>query len=122
MQKNAIVQKHLVVDGDMTGTITSEAINILRMDRASLQLVFTGTPTGDFAVEVSGDYREDQAGNPTNTGTWTPITLSPAPVAAGSADDIFIDLTVTAAPWVRLTYTPSAGTGTLNAHLSAKAA
>lgn len=121
MQKNAIVQKHLVVDGDMSGSITSEAINLLRMDRASLHLIFTGTPTGDFAVEASGDYREDSAGNPQIAGTWTPITLSPAPVASGSPDDIFIDLTVTAAPWVRLTYTPTAGTGTLNAHLSAKA-
>lgn len=121
MDKNAIIQKHLVQDGDMTNPITSEPIKLIRMDRASLHLIFTGIPTGDFAVEVSGDYRENAAGQPTAGGTWTPIALSPAPAAAGSADDIFIDLTVTAAPWVRLVYTPSAGSGTLNAYLSAKA-
>lgn len=120
MQKNAIEPKLIVENGDMSGAIVTESIDIRRIDRAALQLIFTGTPTGDFAVEVSLDHEKDPAGNVKTVGTWVPITLSPAPVAAGAADEIFIDLTVTASPWIRLTYTPSAGTGTLTALISGK--
>ena len=98
----------LIVDGDMSASITADGTNILYTDRVGYQIDWTGTPTGDFTVEVSND--ED---------TWVELTLSTAIAAGGSADSAFIDVE-TAAKFVRLKYTRSSGTGTLNVHITAK--
>ena len=44
-----------IVDGDMSGNLTSISSNILHMDRAGFQIVFTGAPTGTFSGQVSND-------------------------------------------------------------------
>jgi hypothetical protein len=98
----------LIVDGAMVGSITSPATNILYMDRVGYQLSWAGTPTGDFTIEVSNDEV-----------VWVELTLSVPVAAAGSADDAFIDVE-TAAKFVRVKYTVGSGTGTLQAHITAK--
>ena len=98
----------LVVDGDMSSNITSDSTNILHMDRVGYQLSWTGTPTGDFYVDVSNDGT-----------TWIEQTLSTAVAAAGSADDAFIDAE-TAAKYIRFRYVASSGSGTLQAYVTGK--
>ena len=106
--KRTLDYSNLIVDGDMSGNITSASTNILHTDRVGYQLVWTGTPTGDFSVEVSNDEA-----------TWVALTLSTAVAAAGSADSAFIDCE-TAAKFIRLVYTASSSTGTLQVHITAK--
>ena len=120
MQKNAILPQRIIEDGDMSGNLISDTINVQRMDRAYIQLVFTGSPVGDFFVEASADHTEDPSGKELVDGTWIPLDLDPSPYAIGVADDIGIDLTVTAIPWIRVRYARTSGTGTLNTHLSGK--
>lgn len=106
--KNAIDYTAYIEAGDMSGTITGDATNILHLDRVGYAINFTGSPTGTFSVEVSNDG--------TN---WIEMTLSTAITAAGSADDHFIDVE-TAAKLIRLKYTFTSGTGSLNVSLTAK--
>ena len=98
----------LVVDGDMSGDVTSDATNILHLDRIGYQVAWTGTPVGTFSVEVSND-----------SVTWAAVVLSPAVAAAGSADNAFIDVE-SAAKFMRIKYTAGSSTGTLNIHITGK--
>ena len=85
-------------------------------------VAWTGTPTGTFSVEVSQDYVAPVGvqDEPLNAGTWVPLTLSVPVLAAGTADTAFIDVDVTGAAYVRLVYTATSGSGTLNATIAGK--
>ncbi|GAC1590972.1 MAG: hypothetical protein NVS3B25_09970 [Hymenobacter sp.] len=116
LQGNSITTRHLITAGDMSqASLTTPALNVQDLGRVGLALMFTGTPTGTFSVNVSLDY------NGVSGGTWIPLTLSPAPVASGAANQIYIDLTVVTAPWLQVVYTKTSGTGTLDVYASAKA-
>ena len=120
--KNVLRPISLVSAGNMSGNITSGAINIQFLDCVSMQLSFTGTPTGTFAVQGSLDYYASPADPDTVLvpGTWTSLTLSPSPVASGAADNILIDMYGLSFPYIRLVYTATSGSGTLTANVSGK--
>ncbi len=108
----------LVTDGDMSGSITSRAQQLTEMAMACIQAVFTGTPNGTFKLQVSTTHKEDNQGNILTAGTWTDYTgSSQAIVAAG---DFAWNLSTTPYPYVRLVYTRSSGTGTLNVTINGK--
>jgi hypothetical protein len=119
---NRLKSTQIITNQSMTGTstITSPAIAIQYLDNVYLQLEFTGTPNGTFSVQVSNDYNQDSLGNVTNVGNWVALTLSPAPVASGSANVIGIDMNQLGAPFIRVQYTNTSSTGTLNAFISGK--
>lgn len=109
----------------MTTTLTSNAVGIQFMDNISMQMVWTGSPTGAFAVQGSLDYKQLAPGGvipPTieNAGTWTAITLSPSPAATGSSGDWLLDLNQLSFPWIRIVYTPVSGSGNLNVTVAGK--
>lgn len=101
-------------------SITSAVSNIEFLDNIGLQLIFTGTPTGTFSVELSIDYQQDQQGNVINAGNWTAMSFSSSPVASGAAGTVYIDINQISAPWMRVKYTKTSGTGTLQGYLTAK--
>lgn len=109
MQKNVLRPIAIITAGDMSGSLTSSVTNINFLDNIGIQLIFTGSPTGTFSVEVSND----------NT-SWTALSLSPAPAASGSAGNQYIDLNQLSAAWIRTKYTRTSGSGSLTAYLSAK--
>jgi hypothetical protein len=99
----------LLVDQSMGATFQSPSTNILYTDRVGYQISFTTSDAiGTFSVEVSNDES-----------VWVALTLSTPITAASANDDAFIDVE-TAAKFVRLVYTRSSGTGTLQAHMTAK--
>lgn len=96
--------------GDMSqASLTSPVVSLLTTDDVGLQLIWTGTPTGTFDVQVSCD-----------NANWTSVTLSPAPAAAGSASNAYVDLSLLSAPYMRVVYTKTSGTGSLTIYLAAK--
>lgn len=106
-RKNNLRVFQSITSGNMAATITSSVTDIQFIDNIGIQLNFTGNPTGTFAVQVSADYARDFGGTVTNAGNWVPISLSPAPSAAGSADQIYLDINQLSAPWIRVVYTPT---------------
>lgn len=120
MSYNVQYPYHLINAVSMAATITSAAQNIITQDNVGLQLNWTGTPVGTFSVQVSNDHAENPLGNVTVAGNWTTLTLSASVTAAGSADTAFIDINQSGAYFLRVVYTRTSGTGTLNCYLTAK--
>jgi hypothetical protein len=106
----APLQPYLIVtNGAMAGTITSSTANIGGYDNVAIQLTWTGTPVGTFAIQASLDA--------TN---WVALTLGTTVSVAGAADTALIEITMAPYPYLRVVYTATSGTGTLNAYLCAK--
>lgn len=93
----------------MSGSLTSVSTDIRWIDNLIMYIAITGTPTGTFTVETSGDQV-----------TWFDIGLSPAPAATGGAKTIRIDMNQLPDSYIRLKYNRTSGTGTLNASLAGK--
>lgn len=110
MARKLVLRKHQVVSsGDMSADVTSDTTNIEHLDNIAYQLVWTGTPTGTFAVEGTVDGS-----------TWAALDLSDPILASGSADDALIVLSDLSFVSIRVKYTRTSGTGTLNVFISGK--
>lgn len=121
MSRKNLLRFQNITSGDMSAaSITSSISNIQHLDNIGIQLKWTGVPVGTFAIQVSVDYAQDFEGNVTNSGTWTSLSLSPSPVASGAADNAYVDLNQLSAPWLRVVYTKTSGTGTLNGYIVGK--
>jgi hypothetical protein len=108
--------KPIINKADMSsGTITGPATIIQMLPGISYSFVWTGTPTGTFAIQVSNDYAQNNDGTVRYAGTWNTLPTAsfqgtyPAP--AGSAGNGFLDVFGTNAYAVRVVYT---GTGAGN--------
>lgn len=109
----------------MASTITSPVTNINRLPGISYDLVWTGTPTGTFAVQVSNSAQFDSRGNYiAGTGNWNTLPSSsftgnyPAP--SGSAGNGMLDVVGTEAAYCQLVYTASGGAGNLTVVVASK--
>lgn len=108
--KNALLPITIISAGTMAGDLTSTVVPIQWEDNIAVQLVWTGTPTGTLAVQVSMDEV-----------TWTAIPFDPVITQpAGSSGACFICLNQLASPFLRVIYTRSSGTGTLTAKACGK--
>ncbi len=105
-RKSNLAKFHTITDEAMSqAEIISEVTSIEFLDNIGFQFTWTGDAEGDFAIQVSLDYDQDSFGNILSAGNWAPITLSPAPAAAGSAGSAYVDLNQLSAPWIRGVYT-----------------
>lgn len=116
--KNILPSYKTVTSGDMSADITGTPTNIQYLDNICIQCVFTGSPVGTLIVQGSATYQQ----NPTThvqtvAGTWSTLTS----YAVTTAGDVLFDLNQLSFPWVRVIYTFTSGTGTLNATVSGKA-
>lgn len=116
----AVVGGDSGISGSMAADIHSLVTVIQNVSYISYTLVFSGTPTGEFTVEVSNDYSQNKDGTVRNPGNWVPLTLSANTDATGSAGTGFIDIDGCAAYAMRLTYTRTSGTGSLIATVAGK--
>lgn len=113
-RKNTLYRLKLIDGSSMGADITNgRVLSIQGLDNIGVQInVLTGTPTGEFKVQVSADH-EEQNGVVTATGNWVDLTLSPtATVTSGSPTSIYVDLNQLSALYLRVVYTRSSGTGT----------
>jgi hypothetical protein len=121
MPKNALLKERIITSGDMSQSfITSSITGIQYLDNIGIQLNWTGTPIGSFSFQVSIDHAQDNRGNVTVVGNWVTLAVSPTIAAAGTSDQAYVDINQTGATFIRVLYTKTSGTGTLNAFLSAK--
>lgn len=108
-----------------TATTNSNPVYILNLDNIGLQLNVAGTANGTFTVQISVDYNQDAEGNVTNVGHWidlrnadgTPVSET---VAASSPSEIYFDLNQLSAPWVRIQFVSTSGSGTVSGFASGK--
>lgn len=110
----------LATDGDMAQTsITGTETNCEGIGTLSYQVKWaaTGTPIGVLSFEQSNNYDRD-----TGTGDWVPcdstriLGLSSChPAGTAGSHLITIGTDVFQGRWIRIKYTRTSGTGTINA-------
>ena len=103
-----------------TNTYNSQAVNILNLDNIGIQANITSTPSGSFNVQVSIDHSQTADGVVINPGNWINIASSTVSISSGSPSNIYIDLNQLSAPYVRLQYVNSSGSGSFSAFLCGK--
>lgn len=107
-----VLASRQVVAASLASNYTSPAIDVRLYDQMCVQLNFTGTPTGTFAVQAALDYDPNNATN--LPGTWVPLTLASTLSAAGAAGQILVDFQLTSYPFIRFVYTAGGGSGSLD--------
>lgn len=117
MATNALRSYHAIVNGDMSGDITSGVIDTTHLINHSVQFTWTGTAVGDFQVQITN--------NPNTTGPfartdsdWVNVAFDTQPAAAGSADSIMENLSFLRCAAMRFFFDRTSGTGTLQAFYS----
>jgi hypothetical protein len=117
-RKSNLLKYQVITEGDLSDDLTSLVTNIQFLDNIGYQLNITGSPTGTFSVEVSIDYAQDNNGNVKNEGNW--IELTSEGITAGSPAKVYFDLNQLSAPWIRVSYVRSGGTGSVDAFITGK--
>lgn len=114
-RKNVVKSFDMVVSGDMSGNITSSTTDVINLDKASIYISWSGSsPVGTLTVEATNSDPVD------SNSVWRELDFGSAISVSGNTGDH--DLIFTELPFraIRLVYTFSSGTGTLDATISAK--
>ena len=107
----------VITAGDMGGSLTSAVTAVSYTDNVGYNVIWTGTPTGSITVEATIALDADVTNG---TATWNSLTLSPTVSTGGAAGSTLISLNQLPYSHVRLKYTRSSGTGTLNVTVMTK--
>lgn len=119
----------VIVDGDMSGSITSEPTILQSLTVGSYTYSWSGTtPVGEISIQASNDYALNQDGTVRNAGTWVTLyftldgstVVDAAPVSGNTGTGI-IEFS-TGAYAIRTVYTRDSGIGTLQSVISGKVA
>lgn len=113
----------IVTAGDMAqATVVSNGIDMNQIFGGSISAVFTGSPVGTLTLEISNDIVATPVAGGANlasaVNTWTTYTGSSYAISA--AGDFTYVLADTNYRWLRMKYTKTSGTGTINAYFSGK--
>lgn len=111
-------QAKILNAGDMSLTLHSQVVDLANLVLGSIQSIFTGAPTGSLYLEVSNQIIA-QGGDPDALVTqWSQVSSSVVAVAA--AGDFMHIISNMGYRWVRLSYVPAGGNGTLNSTMVGK--
>jgi hypothetical protein len=108
-RKNILEPYKVITDGDMSGDITSIETKVLNLDNIGIQIVATGTPTGNFTVEATID--EVTFTELTNIGTFA---------LSGAGGSFIINLNQLPFHSIRVKWNDTSGTGVVNVTVLAK--
>lgn len=120
MAYNILYPVQAKIGGDMSANVTSDVVEIRQQDNVGVQLNWTGSPVGTFYFQVSMDYMKDIYNNVVNPGNWVTLTVTPGIAASGTPDSAYVDLNQLSAPYLRVIYVASSGTGSVDILISAK--
>lgn len=106
MSKKVLTKYQLVTAGSLGANLTSDTVNISFADNVAIHAIFTGSPVGTFAIQGSIDGV-----------TYANIVTA---AAGGSADNIMFNINQAPYTLIRLTYTRTSGTGSVDVFVSYK--
>lgn len=110
MSRRQLPPYQIINAGNMASTVTSSTTYVGNVDGVTIQAVWTGTPNGTFAINASVDGTD-----------WTPLAYSNPFTASGSAGNFLTTITLSGIQQIQVVYTPSSGSGTLNAYIAGAA-
>lgn len=110
-RKSTVESFNMFKDADISTNATSEVVNTLRQDKASIHISWSGsTAVGTITVEARNGEND----------SWYEINMGGTISVSGVSGDhqlLFNELPFTD---VRLQYTSTSGTGNINAYLTMK--
>jgi hypothetical protein len=120
------VVNHFMTAQSMTSSFNSVAIPINLMDDVGIQTNVTNgsSAVGTLSIQVSADHLQDDEGNILVAGTWATVQSPPGTnltLAVTGNGAYYFDLALLSAPYCRLAYTATSGTGTADGWVAAKA-
>lgn len=123
MRKN---QTQLVSAVSMGASVTSIGLDLNQQVLGSISAIFSGSPVGTFKLQISNDIVpvNPSATNPVGSDpagavvNWTDYTGSSQAISASG--DFTWNLLDIGYRWIRLVYTRSSGSGTLNVYSTTK--
>lgn len=105
----------LNIDSDLSTSQTSEPVWLGHIANYSIQIFFSGTPGGNFKLQMSNDLGNPQANIEADRDfgidNWTDIADSALTVAA--AGDVAWNYRDAGYRWVRVVWTQTSGSGTI---------
>lgn len=112
-RKNVIQPYRLVTNGSTGATFTSSVINLPWLDNICIESAWTGTAVGTIKVEGSSsgnvyEFLKDVVGNDIQH------------TVSGVADNGMFDLNQLSFNYLRVVFTRTSGTGTINIWVSGK--
>jgi len=112
MASKVVEYKQLAVS--LGATVRTTALNVLLAERIGYQIRTSGTAVGDWTVQYSNDY-DPAVDDPTVDTKWDTYTLtSTIPSAAGVAQTFGVVLDDYEYKYVRIKFTRTSGTGSLD--------
>ncbi len=114
----------VITNGSMAGSLTSTPTIISDLSMASYDIAWTSgsTPVGIITVQVSNTYVQNPDGTTKVAGNWTTLDFGEDFNVSGNTGNGFLDIDATAGYAIRLVYTRTSGSGTLNVTVKCKVA
>lgn len=109
--KAILKRKRLVASQSLGASFNSSQEGVLQCDKVSLQSVYTGSPAGTLEVQAS---LQDNPG----ASDW--VTLPVTATLPTSASPILVDIETGSWQWIRIVFTRTSGTGTIDIDVSYK--
>lgn len=97
----------IVTDGNMTSNITSDVVDLSKTDGYAVFAKWTGSPNGTIKIQVSVDGSNY-------------VDLDGSTTAVSGAGDALWEITTAYYDKVRVVFTFTSGSGTLNVHINGK--
>lgn len=99
----------------LSTSLDSQAIYLGHIVDYAIQIVFTGSPQGNFKLQVSNDFGSIDSATKqiqsTGVVNWTDVADSAFTVSA--AGNVFWDVQNAGHRWVRVVWTQTGGSGTI---------
>lgn len=108
-RKNFAPAFKVVTDGDMALQVITEISTINWLDNMGYQVIWSGTPVGEFFVDAT-----------INGTDWEALDFGSSMVAAGVAGSFLINMNQLPYLSIRLRYEPTSSDGVLNAWVMGK--
>jgi hypothetical protein len=117
MRKNVIERKPVITNGDMSGNITSDAVDLMFLDNVDLIHSWTGTsPVGELVIEVTNN----DINNQNALVEWVQLNFgNTITISANDGEDLIVIRGVPGR-FLRAKYLRTSGSGTLQLTLSAR--
>lgn len=110
-RKSVLKSYKMINSGDLSSDITSSETSVINLDKASIVIAWTGSsPVGTIEVQARNGDQD----------TWRALDLGAAVSVSGNSGNHRIVLNETPFTDIRIVYTASSGTGTVDAIITAK--
>lgn len=119
-RKNTISAHPMIVDGDMSGDITSSVTDVKNLDKAYIRVTWDigGSPVGELQFEALQEKDSTSAAN--DDANWFTLDFGDTLTIDNSETEHQILFESLPFDKLRLKYNSTSGTGTLNAKITAK--